>query len=483
MMSDMFLSDANNSLNRVVKYQNQVDSTKKISNISEDPQATMIALRARNRLSSINTYKENIQTVKSYLNEAESAADALNELMQSTYEEVVSAISGIKNESDLAITADLIANYKKEAVTIGNTAMGTSYLFGGYNFSGTTDGINTTQPFSIDETSGHLIYNGIDLSRISYAEDYDKNLELITTFTGEISAKNTELYSTSSDGYARDDICKAALNSLNSLIDSGKEALSSAKNFGIDESSAEYQNLSKLIYGSGTEGESGYTAGLEKYSKELTNECSKELSQNTASNENAFSVDKAKNILGSINELIYNTDSASGFSYSVNDAFSALQDKIDGVLTSSGSLTALADEADNRAQLQVGIRHSESYSFAGTDLLGNGTDNIYYILDKCEKMLRSGDSKGLAKIVSEVQSAQNRVLSFEAGIGTAINGMDMLGSRYESSVFNYSEMQSLAIDADMAEAITNLTTAQTVYNATLAGGAELMRTSLLDFLS
>jgi flagellin-like hook-associated protein FlgL len=44
-------------------------------------------------------------------------------------------------------------------------------------------------------------------------------------------------------------------------------------------------------------------------------------------------------------------------------------------------------------------------------------------------------------------------------------------------------MQSLAIDADMAEAITNLTAAQTVYNATLAGGAELMRTSLLDFLS
>jgi flagellar hook-associated protein 3 FlgL len=84
MMGDMFLSDANKSLNRVLKYQNQVDSTKRVSNISDDPQATMLALRARNRLSGIETYQGNITTVKSHLIEAESAADGLNELLQST---------------------------------------------------------------------------------------------------------------------------------------------------------------------------------------------------------------------------------------------------------------------------------------------------------------------------------------------------------------------------------------------------------------
>jgi flagellar hook-associated protein 3 FlgL len=61
--------------------------------------------------------------------------------------------------------------------------------------------------------------------------------------------------------------------------------------------------------------------------------------------------------------------------------------------------------------------------------------------------------------------------------------MEMLSQRYESSELNYKEMRSDAVDADMAEAITNLTTAQTVYKAALAGGAEILQTSLIDFLS
>ena len=42
-------------------------------------------------------------------------------------------------------------------------------------------------------------------------------------------------------------------------------------------------------------------------------------------------------------------------------------------------------------------------------------------------------------------------------------------------------MFSDAIDADMAQSITQLITALTVYNAALAAGAEIIKTSLLDF--
>ncbi len=86
-------------------------------------------------------------------------------------------------------------------------------------------------------------------------------------------------------------------------------------------------------------------------------------------------------------------------------------------------------------------------------------------------------------MVSKVQSAQERVLAFVANIGASENRMEMLSQRYESSELNYKEMRSDAVDADMAEAITNLTTAQTVYKAALAGGAEILQTSLIDFLS
>lgn len=57
-----------------------------------------------------------------------------------------------------------------------------------------------------------------------------------------------------------------------------------------------------------------------------------------------------------------------------------------------------------------------------------------------------------------------------------------MDGRYTTSELNYTEMKSNAEDVDMAEAIMNLTTAKTVYNAALAGGAQIIQTSLIDFL-
>jgi flagellar hook-associated protein 3 len=483
MMSDMFLSDANKSLNRVLKYQNQVDSTKKISTISDDPQATMLALRARNKLANIETYRENIDTARSYLTEAESAASGLNQLLQNVYEHVMVATGGSKNQSDIDIIAEAIDSLKREVVSIGNTNVGTGYLFGGYNFSGTTDGINLTQPFSINETDGHLIYNGIDMSKLAWADDYEQNTALMSSYADVISTKATELGNTTSDEYARDTLCKDALTGLNNLVESGKAALHAAKKYGIDDSSPEYQNLYKLICGTGEKGDADYEAGIEDLAAELYNECSKELAQNTDDDTNAFDRTKAKALVDRAAELCYNTSSSEGLSYSVFDAMSELQTVIDDDLDAAGTLTELEDEKDNRAMIQVGNDHSVTYTFTGIDLMGYGSENIYFLLEKSVSLLRNGDQDGLNKMITSLQNAQDKVLGFMTEIGTSENRMDLISDRYDSSIITYKEMQSNAIDADMAEAIVNLTTAQSVYNAALAGGAEIMRTSLIDFLS
>ncbi|MPM09136.1 hypothetical protein SDC9_55452 [bioreactor metagenome] len=98
-------------------------------------------------------------------------------------------------------------------------------------------------------------------------------------------------------------------------------------------------------------------------------------------------------------------------------------------------------------------------------------------------MLNNGDTESLSNMISEIQNAQSNALCFETEIGTTENSMSMISSRYDSSKINYTQMKSDAVDADMAEAITNLTTAKTVYSAALAGGAKIIQTSLIDFLS
>ena len=100
MMNSKFLSEANKALNRVDKYQSQVNSTKRLSGIADDPQSTLLALRARDKLSNLELYQANIATANSYLKEAESATRNLNTLLQSAYESIISA-QGAKTPEDL----------------------------------------------------------------------------------------------------------------------------------------------------------------------------------------------------------------------------------------------------------------------------------------------------------------------------------------------------------------------------------------------
>lgn len=506
MMVSQFLFDANDSLNRASKYQEQVHTTQRVSNISDDPQATITALRARNKLSSLDTYQSNISTAGSYLTEAETAASKLNDILQSVYQQIVDAANGDANADDLAAMAEEITSLRDEIVSIGNTTIGTTYLFGGYNFTGTTDATGTTRaPFYVDTATGHLIYNGIDLTQISCADDYENDVSLMSKCVDTILSDITKLAATSLDEYARDTVCAEALEALNNLMYNGEAALAAAKQFGIDPSvSASYQQLSNFV------------GALADLTEELKNECSLELAgeyilasdptiQLTADGEidydyyqqqgisvltdeeyaNRFNRADAQDILGRVNELIGNTDVTPGvgLDYSMADATTALQGEIDTVLTAAGAEDALAAEAKNRALVQIGVDNALPYTFTGLDLLGSGKDNIYYTLDKCLTMLQSGDTEGLSGMISQVQGAQSAVLNFEIRIGTTQNRLDMISSRYEASEFNYTEMKSDAIDVDMAEAITNYMTAQVVYNAALAAGAEIVQTSLLDFLS
>lgn len=513
MMVGQFLNDANDSLSRLSKCQNQVDSTKRISSISDDPQATLTALKARNKLSDLSTYQGNIETVTSYLTEAETSADELNEILQTAYEEVVSATSGSKTQDDLDVIAEELTNLQEEIVSIGNAKVGTSYVFGGYNFAGTTDGVTTTAPFSVDEATGHLIYNGIDLSKVSWAEEYESNTTLMTSYDDVISADLTALGSTSADEYARDTLCADALEQLNSLIACGEAALNAAKAFPVDTSGSAYENFSNFIYGVGEEGDVDYVAGLSDLADDLYNECSKELAgdyilegdcteftedgsidydyytsrgmtvMTQEEYDNCFQISNAEDILQSVMELIDNSSATSGLSYSMSDAIDGVQAEIDADADYASAAAALADESDNQAVLQIGSTQTAAFTFAGTDLLGSGTENVYFIFDKCISMLENGDTDGLSNMISSLQDAQSNALCFQTEIGTTENSMSLISSRYDSSIINYTEMQSDAVDADMAEAIVNFTTAQTVYSAALAAGAEIVQTSLIDFLS
>ncbi len=604
MIVNKFLSDANSSLGRVSKYQSQVDSTKRISRISDDPLATITALKARNKLSNLSLYESNISAASSYLTETESSVSELNEICQKAYEEMQSAISGSKTQDELDVIKEEFENLKKEALSISNNTLGTSYIFGGYNFTGSSNGVTKTPPFSIDDATGDIIYNGINLSKFSWKDEFDTSSGLLSGFASTISDVATNLGATTSDYYAKNTLCENGKEALSDMLTAANSALESAKEFGIDDSSTEYKALS------------GVKDYLTTLYNDFYNETSKELagdyildtdpaiekngdgSINTEYYEekgitvmtqdeldNCFSITDAKSILDRAADWkatlalpttdLENTVSAAAtkedaesalsglledseltlsfagvipdptgstlrtaletaitnvknlpdstnlgtpaFSAEVNAALGDLdtaltdvRDELPDTLLGTGSLmeeavnnisgilttelttstppqvsqqTALNNEAAKHTSLTIGVEQTLEFGVNGIDFLGTGKENIYHVLDKCSKLLESGASADeLRGMVSELQNAQQNVLTLQTKVGSTQNRLDLISDRYTTSTLNYEKMKSEAEDVDMAEAITNLNTAKTVYSAALAAGSKIMQTSLIDFL-
>ena len=655
MMTSKFLSEANKALNRVDKYQSQVNSTKRISGIADDPQSALMALKARNKLSNLELYQSNIATASSYLKEAESATSSLNLLLQSAYEDIISAQSA-KTPEDLKILAEDLKNLQDEVLSISRSSLGTSYIFGGFNFTGKTNGASKDPPFTVEDVTGHLLYNGINLSKISWKADFDAGIGQMTGQMMTDATDGTDLrsltsafsnnYDSYSDTYAKEQGQKI-LSSLDTVLSGADAAMTAALKYELEfgSNSEDFKplklfhdeltivrnelalELSKDMAGSyiidtdvpiehrltdGTidydyyqqQGMNVYTQDeLDnlKFNKEtvysilsvdVTNSTDPEVTRSKSvltlmtgdgsapsqmtsainkltavittpadatdfetSMKNATDLkaggtdlialigdyntaddarEQAQKILGSLKTIVsdartaieiagtYGIDIADYQSYieftdDLADVTSLLEQEVDDInfeasTVSSilvGSLSTLqADiqaEADvimtaveagtppdgpnviketgNSQKLQIGTSQTVDVTFTGLELLGSGSDNIYHILGKAVSMLNGeANPEGLSQMITSIQNAQSDVLTLGTRIGATQNRMTLMSSRYDSSKLNYTEMRSNAEDADMAEAIINLTEAQTVYNAALAGGAEILKTSLIDFL-
>jgi flagellar hook-associated protein 3 FlgL len=69
-----------------------------------------------------------------------------------------------------------------------------------------------------------------------------------------------------------------------------------------------------------------------------------------------------------------------------------------------------------------------------------------------------------------------------ADVGARTNRLSIADSRLSGLALNTTTLLSDTEDADMAETITQYTTQQAAYSAALKAGANIVQTSLLDFL-
>ena len=154
-----------------------------------------------------------------------------------------------------------------------------------------------------------------------------------------------------------------------------------------------------------------------------------------------------------------------------------------------GSTTYQGDTAGVVART-IGPGVSVQINTRGSDLLGSGTaaadgkvlatlQNIAAHLRSSvpadRNALRNGDLRDLSTNLDQVSQAR-------ATVGAVMSRLDAAKERLGDVELTTTKLLSETEDTDLAKAILELTNHQTVYQAALRSGAQIIQPSLLDFL-
>jgi flagellar hook-associated protein 3 FlgL len=136
---------------------------------------------------------------------------------------------------------------------------------------------------------------------------------------------------------------------------------------------------------------------------------------------------------------------------------------------------------------QIGPGVSLTINTVASDLLGSGQaagdGKLLDTLRSISQHLRSGDTASLSGAdQTALDSNLDKLLEARAANGAKTNRLDAAASRLEQVEGSVSESLSNVEDADIAKTMIDLSSQTAAYQAALKSGANLVQSSLMDFL-
>jgi flagellar hook-associated protein 3 FlgL len=118
----------------------------------------------------------------------------------------------------------------------------------------------------------------------------------------------------------------------------------------------------------------------------------------------------------------------------------------------------------------------------GDEIFGNGAASVFQLLRSIADAIDAGDSAAVRAGLDPLDAAGERIMSEVGRLGSLSSRLDAMAERRELQALEARRRVSDLQDADIAQAIINLRSAEASYQATLATTARMLSTSLLDFL-
>jgi flagellar hook-associated protein 3 FlgL len=153
LLQQRVLRDLQANLASVAKAQAQVSSGKRFERMSEDPLAGSQVLTADRGLRALDQYRRNSTAARSRVDAEEAVLDQLTDLLTRAKELATQEGTGTSTPVGRAATAAEVQRIIEQVVQLGNTQVGSEYIFAGHQIG---------QPFDASGT-----YSGDDGARQS----------------------------------------------------------------------------------------------------------------------------------------------------------------------------------------------------------------------------------------------------------------------------------------------------------------------------
>jgi flagellar hook-associated protein 3 FlgL len=150
--------------------------------------------------------------------------------------------------------------------------------------------------------------------------------------------------------------------------------------------------------------------------------------------------------------------------------------------TSGGTVSAYQGNATGVA-VDLGQGRTAQMTFDGSSIAqGADATDIFTVLSSLITAARSGDNTGIGAGIDALDRALDRATLAQTQVGTSFTALDDVRSRATSDRLDVKAQLSTTEDANMAEAITTMSQADTAYRAALAAFGRIGSFSLMDYL-
>ena len=128
-------------------------------------------------------------------------------------------------------------------------------------------------------------------------------------------------------------------------------------------------------------------------------------------------------------------------------------------------------------------------SYSGLDILGFGTDadgssnNVFNILTQLEDNIKNYSAENVSALDDKLVSFTSKFRGYLTDIGSTTSFLDTIEKRIDTTIDTYNNQTTRLVGINDAEEATNQTMNDYVLKAVLSMGANIMPTSLMDFLN